>query len=128
MVDRDRLEEQQRKRRRQTAELAQSRAPAGLAALLRLTPEGRARSRAEWRAQPLRDRALMFVLGAFYAALMALGVWGIASGSTVLFLVAASVLVGGLLASALATAWVEVRRSRRAVRERSATRSSQELP
>jgi hypothetical protein len=75
--------------------LARSYAPRGLADVPTLfSPEGRARARANWRAQARRQRLALFVIGAAELACAAVLVWGVVQGSAPIVLAGA----GGLLA------------------------------
>jgi hypothetical protein len=87
--------DEQAERRYNIGALAQSYAPRGLADVLNLSPEGRARGRANWRAMPRWQRVALFVFLGMELACGAVLVWGLARESAAIALAGA----GGMLAT-----------------------------
>jgi hypothetical protein len=105
-------ERERSERRYALGALAQSYAPRGVADLLNLTPEGRARARKNWQTQSRGARiALFLILGVQVAATSAL-VWGFASANRTLVLTAAGVLVALVIGTTVTTIIQGIRRPR----------------
>jgi hypothetical protein len=92
-TDREEPDERERRRLYTLGALAQSYAPRGVADLLNASPEGRARARANWRAQPRSARITLFLVLAVQLAATGVLVWGVASANRAVVLTAAAVLV-----------------------------------
>ena len=92
--------------------LAQSYVPRGVADLLNLSAEGRARARAEWRARPRRERVLPVAVIAAELACMGVLVWGVASRDRALVLAGAGAIVATFIASTALGIALEIRRSK----------------
>jgi len=106
-------EERERGRRASLGALAQSYAPRGLADVLNLSTQGRARARAQWRARPRRERASIWLVLAVEVVLMGALFVGIVSRDGALVVVAAGVLVASIIATAVLSMVAELRRGRR---------------
>jgi hypothetical protein len=111
-------EELERRRRKNLGALAQSYAPRGLADLLKLSAEGRARARARWRAQPRWERVGVFVVIALGYTCMGLIVLGAALEDGSLVLAGAAAVVVLMLGTAAVSAGAEMRRARRRLSQR----------
>jgi hypothetical protein len=105
-------DEQERRRRYNIGALAQSYAPRGLADVLNLSAEGRARARIQWRARPRWERILLFVV--IGVELVCLGVlfWGLARGDGRIVLAGAGGLIALMLTTIAVAMVTETRRAR----------------
>jgi hypothetical protein len=91
--------------------LAQSYAPRGLADVLNLSPEGRARARANWLAQPRWQRVALFVIIAMELACAGVLVWGVAQGRASIVLAGAGGLVAILIGTTVLSIVLGVRQT-----------------
>jgi hypothetical protein len=103
--------DEERERLHQLGALAQSYAPRGLARVLNLTPEGRARARAAWSAQSRLERMAFFAVLATQFACMGVIVWGVATRDGTIVLAGAAAIVLLMLGTAAVQILVEVRRA-----------------
>jgi hypothetical protein len=106
-------EERERRRRASLGALAQSYAPRGLADVLKLSPEGRARARAQWRARPRRERVWMWAVLAVDAVLMGALFVGVVSRDGALVVIAGGVLVAFMLVTFVISMVAELRHGSR---------------
>jgi len=103
-------DERERQRRYALGAMAQSYAPRGLADLLNLSPEGRARARKNWQAVDRRSRVTMFISVTVIVAGLGLMVWGFASSNDLLILIPALLLSAVTIGNTIVAILGEVRR------------------
>jgi hypothetical protein len=106
--------EKERRRLYDTGVLAQSYAPQGVADLLNLSVEGRARARARWQAQPRSERIVLFVVIALELACLGVLGWGVARDDGSMVLAGAGAIVALMVGTVAVTIVSETRRARRA--------------
>ena len=107
-----------RKRLRNQGALAQSYPPAGLGELLHLSPEARARSRAEWRARPRSQRLGLYALLLWEMIFAFATIGGAVAGNRALVLTGALILIATLIGTAIVAICGEARESRQRRRDR----------
>ena len=92
--------------------LAQSYVPRGVADVLNLSPEGRAKARLQWRAQPRRKRMALHAVLVIEIACLGVITWGVARRDGLIVLVGGGAIVAVMLGTAVATIVSDVRRAK----------------
>jgi hypothetical protein len=108
----ERQNEQERARRYALGALAQSYAPRGLADVLNLSAQGRARARRNWRSQPRSRRFALLVIISVDVIGLGVMVWGFAKGNPWLILTPALVLAAVMVGTTIISVVQGVKRHR----------------